>query len=133
MDNILAGIEEHIMLLFDEAVDILLLDETLFGRNNHGSHVLLALDMLASDAHIDLCNLDASLLRCHIDGPRNGFGGVLDIFHHTAFHTFRVGLAETDDFNFVALGATTDEACNFCRSDVETDDNVVKIIHNIEF
>ena len=103
----------------------------MLGRNDDGTHVLDAADVLSGDADIDFGDWYAGLLggclHCLLDGTR----GVLDVFDHAALDAFRGGLAEANDFDFVVLGTLTDEAGDFGCSDVESDYNVILVVHNM--
>ena len=133
VDDVFARRESNVALLFDEAVDILALDIFVFGRDDDRAHVLDALDVLTGDADIDIVYSHTGLFggSFHCFGDRGS--RILDVFNYATLHTARFSLAKADDFDFSVFVALTDKTSDFGCSNVESDDDVFLVVHDVEY
>ena len=87
MDDILTWIKQDVVLVVDEALHVLLFNETMFGRNHHRTFVRLALDVLSGYADIYLFHVVLRHLGSVGHCVTDRLGSATDIAHHSTFHT----------------------------------------------
>ena len=122
------GLHHELVHVLDEGFDVVLADFRFEVLPGDESAVLQTLDVLPRDAHVHQSDLGPHLLLGLLHGLLDGCHRAVDVGHDAARHAHRFTSAVAEQFNLAKLIFLTNEAGNFRGSDVETDDDLFRVV-----
>ena len=128
MQDFLSRLHHQFVHVFNQCLDVRLVDLCLQILSSDEAAVLETFDVLTCDADIDQSDLGSHFLLSFLYGLLNGGHRAVDVGHDASRHAHRFTSAVAEQLNFAKLIFLTNEAGNLCGSDVEPDDDFFRVV-----
>ena len=127
MKDFLSRLHHQFVHVLDQGLNVLQanLCFQVFPRDQ--TSMLQALDVLSCNAHIDQLDLRADLFLRLLHSLLDGGDGAVNVGHYSSGDPHGFTSAVAQEFNFPKLVLASNEASDFGRSNVESDDDFVGV------
>ena len=128
MQDFLSRLHHQFVHVFNQCLDVRLVDLCLQILSSDEAAVLETFDVLTCDADIDQSDLGSHFLLSFLYGLLNGGHRAVDVGHDASRYAHRFTSAVAEQLNFAKLIFLTNEAGNLRGTDVEPDDDFFRVV-----